>query len=196
MSDQLIYTIGPSGAGKDSVLTWLNQVLSPRSAVHFARRVIDRPVISNGEEHESLSTEDFVAQRDQQEFALHWSANRHLYGVRNTELESLKCGKWVFVNGSRGYLESALAQFPSMVVLHITAPRNVLESRLLARNRESAEQIAERLCRSETFQPPSQCVFLEVRNISSIEQAGHHALHLLSQLPGWVQADFKLRQIY
>jgi ribose 1,5-bisphosphokinase len=190
MSDQLIYTVGPSGAGKDSVLTWLNQVLSPRSAVHFARRVIDRPVTTNGEKHESLSTEDFVAQRDQQEFALHWSANRHLYGVRNTELESLKCGKWVFVNGSRGYLESALAKFPSMVVLHITAPRNVLESRLLARNRESSEQIAERLCRLDAFQTPSQCAFIEVHNNTSIEQAGHRVLHLLSQLPGWVKADF------
>lgn len=189
MSDHLIYTIGPSGAGKDSVLTWLSQVLSPRNAVHFARRVIDRPALSNAEEHESLSTADFVAQRDQQEFALHWSANRHLYGVRNTELEALKCGKWVFVNGSRGYLESALDQFPSMVVLHITAPHIVLESRLLARNRESAEQIAERLSRTAMFQPPSHCAFLEVQNNSSIEQAGQSALHLLSRLPGWVQAD-------
>lgn len=186
MSDRLIYTIGPSGAGKDSVLTWLSQDLSPRSGVHFARRVIDRPVLSNREEHEILSTADFIAQRDQHAFAMHWTANRHLYGVRNTELEALKCGEWVFVNGSRGHLENALNQFPSMVVLHITAPRTVLESRLLARNRESAEQIAERLSRTATFQPPSQCAFLEVHNNSSIEEAGHRTLHLLSRLPGWI----------
>lgn len=75
MSDRLIYTIGPSGAGKDSVLTWLGQHLPTYSAVHFARRVIDRPVLSNGETHESLSTADFIAQRNQLAFALHWTAN-------------------------------------------------------------------------------------------------------------------------
>lgn len=185
MSDRLIYTIGPSGAGKDSVLTWLGQHFPTNGEVHFARRVIDRHVQSNGEAHESLSTADFVAQRDQQAFALHWTANKHLYGVRHTELEALKCDHWVFVNGSRGYLEKALDQFPSMVILHITAPLDVLETRLVARNRESIEQIAARLSRAALFQPPRHCPFLEIQNDCSLEEAGHRTLLMLSRLPGW-----------
>jgi ribose 1,5-bisphosphokinase len=189
MSDRLIYTIGPSGAGKDSVLAWLSQHLPKNSTVHFARRVIDRPVQPHGEAHESLSTADFVAQRDQHAFALYWTANQHLYGVRHAELEALKRGDWVFVNGSRAYLEIALNQFPSMVVLHITAPLDVLETRLVARKRESAEQITARLSRAVQFQPPHQCVFFEIQNDSSIEDAGHRTLQILSQLPGWDQTD-------
>jgi ribose 1,5-bisphosphokinase len=185
MSHRLIYTIGPSGAGKDSVLAWLGQHLPAGRAVHFARRVIDRPVQANGEAHESLSTADFLAQRALQAFALDWTANGHHYGVRHAELSALECEQWVFVNGSREYLDKALDRFPAMVVLHITAHIDILATRLEGRRRESAKQIAARLSRKEIFQPEDKCAFIDVKNDSTLDDAGHRVLQALSQLPGW-----------
>jgi ribose 1,5-bisphosphokinase len=186
MSQRLIYTLGPSGAGKDSLLAWLAQHLPAHNAVHFARRVIDRPTQADAEMHESLSTADFLAQQGAGAFALHWAANGHHYGVRHTELASLQRDQWVFVNGSRGYLATALDKFPSMVVLHITAPVAVLQSRLTARNREPAELIAARLDRLTAFQLPSHCALIEIFNDGALKDAGHRLLQALSSLPGWV----------
>jgi ribose 1,5-bisphosphokinase len=185
MSPRLIYTIGPSGAGKDSVLAWLGQHLPAGRAVHFARRVIDRPAQAHGEMHESLSTPDFLAQRALQSFALCWTANGHYYGVRHAELSALERGHWVFVNGSRAYLDKALETFPSMVVLHITAPMEVLALRLAQRQRESAEQIAARLGRAGAFPGLQQHALIEVQNSGTLDEAGHRLLQALSQLPGW-----------
>jgi ribose 1,5-bisphosphokinase len=185
MSQRLIYTIGPSGAGKDSVLEWLGQHVPEGMTVHFARRVIDRPVQAHGETHESVSTSDFLAQRALQSFALCWTANGHYYGVRHAELSALDCGQWVFVNGSREYLDKALATFPSMVVLHITAPMEVLALRLAGRQRESAQQIAARLARAGAFQSLQQYALIEVQNSGTLDEAGHRLLQALSQLPGW-----------
>jgi ribose 1,5-bisphosphokinase len=186
MNHRLIYTIGPSGAGKDSVLAWLGQHLPAGRAVHFARRVIDRPAQANGEAHESLSTADFLAQRALQAFALDWTANGHHYGVRHAELSALQCGQWLFVNGSREYLDTALEKFPHMVVLHITAPVDVLAARLAGRQRESAEQIAARLGRMVMFQPTDKYTLIEVQNDNTLDVAGRRVMQALSQLPGWV----------
>jgi ribose 1,5-bisphosphokinase len=191
MSQRLIYTLGPSGAGKDSLLVWLAQHLPAHSAVHFARRVIDRPSQADAEMHESLSTVDFVAQRYAGAFALHWAANGHRYGVRHTELAGLQRDQRVFVNGSRGYLATALDKFPSMVVLHITAPIAVLQTRLGARYRESANMIAARLTRTAAFQPPSDCAFIEIHNDGTLDDAGHRLLHALSSVLGWTKAPLR-----
>ncbi len=186
MSQRLIYTIGPSGAGKDSVLAWLGQHVPAGKVVHFARRVIDRPAQASGEMHESLSTSDFLAQRALQSFALCWTANGHNYGVRHAELSALERGHWVFVNGSREYLREALETFPSMVVLHITAPMEVLALRLAQRQRESAEQIATRLSRAPAFQSIQKSALIEVQNDGTVDEAGRRLLQALSQLPGWM----------
>ena len=185
MSQRLIYTLGPSGAGKDSLLAWLAQHLPAHSGVHFARRVIDRPRQADAEMHESLSTADFMAEQGAGAFALHWAANGHHYGVRHTELASLQGDQWVFVNGSRGYLAKALDKFPSMVVLHITAPIAVLQTRLAARKRESPDMIAARLSRAAAFQPPKGCAFIEIQNDGTLDEAGHRLLQALSSVPGW-----------
>jgi ribose 1,5-bisphosphokinase len=188
MSNRLIYTMGPSGAGKDSVLAWLGQHLPTRGAVHFARRVIDRPAQANGETHESLSTADFLAQSASQAFALNWTANGHHYGVRHAELAALERNQWVFVNGSREYLHKALDRFPFMVVLHITAPIDVLARRLARRQRESAEQIAARLGRVEILRPTNKHAFIELQNDSTLDTAGYRLVQALSRLPGWMDA--------
>lgn len=185
MNQQLIYTMGPSGAGKDSLLAWLKTRLHPQAPIHFARRTIDRPVQPNGEQHESVDAGTFAQLRDQGAFSMHWTANGLQYGIRHAELDGLRQNHWVMVNGSRAYLAHALARFPGMTVLHITAGAQVLRSRLLARQRETLAMIEARVQRAIAFQTPPDCRLLEVRNDTRLDAAGISLVQLLNRLEKW-----------
>lgn len=183
MSVRLIYLMGPSGSGKDSVLGWLRARLDPRHPVHWARRTITRPVQAGGERHESIDSEEFAALKAQGEFALAWQANRLYYGIRQHELAPLACGQWVLVNGSRAYLDEALVRFPDMTVVQITARAETLRRRLAARGRESPEEVEERVARASTFRLPPGVQ--QVNNDEKLDQAGHDLLSILQALEGW-----------
>jgi ribose 1,5-bisphosphokinase len=185
MTGRLVYCMGPSGAGKASLLDWLRQHLPASSPVHWARRTISRAATSGGETHESVDDSTFAQLRDAHAFALHWEANGLHYGVRHAELEPLRRGDWVLVNGSRAYLPQALQQFPELVAVHITASPGVLRQRLAARGRETAQQIEARVQRAVSFQPPPHTAAIEVRNDNALDDAGRALLHALQQLPGW-----------
>lgn len=182
---RLIYTLGPSGAGKDSLLTWLKDRLPPQAPVHFARRVVDRVAGAQGEQHESVTPQQFEQLRDAHAFALHWKANGHQYGIRHVELATQPNPHWVLVNGSRAYLPQALALFPTLAVLHITASAEVLRTRLVARQRENTAAIEARVQRSIDWQAPAGCHLLQIRNDTTLDAAGQQLLQALAGLPGW-----------
>ncbi len=187
MTPRLIYTLGPSGAGKDSLLAWLNDQLPPFAPVHFARRVIDRATQDWGEQHESVSPESFARQRDDDAFALHWKANGHQYGIRHSELAATdeRSPHWVLLNGSRAHLPQAIEGFPGLTVLHITASAEVLRARLISRQRENAVAVEARIQRSIDWQAPAGCHLLQIRNDSTLDAAGRQLLQALRALPGW-----------
>ncbi|MCY1306607.1 Ribose 1,5-bisphosphate phosphokinase PhnN [compost metagenome] len=51
----LVVVVGPSGAGKDSVMGFAARHFADCHDVHFVRRVITRPSDAGGEVHESVS---------------------------------------------------------------------------------------------------------------------------------------------
>lgn len=183
MNRRLIYVMGPSGAGKDSVLGWLRQQLPQGLPVHWARRTITRPACAGGEAHEPVDSAGFEALEAAGAFALAWRANGLCYGIRHSQLQGLQAGGWVLVNGSRGHFPQALARFPGATGLHITAPAPVLQQRLLARGRESAGAVQARVARAMAFAPPAGVI--ELCNDGSLEQAGRVLLQRLQQLAGW-----------
>jgi ribose 1,5-bisphosphokinase len=182
---RLLYFMGPSGAGKDSLLDWLRQHLPAGLPVQWARRTISRPAVPGGELHESTTLGDHAALRAADAFALHWEANGLAYGVRHGELEPLARGRWLLVNGSRAYLPEALQRYPALVAVHITASPEVLRQRILSRGRESPEQAEQRVQRALQFQAPAGTAGIEVRNDTSLDAAGRQLLQALEQLPGW-----------
>ena len=91
----------------------------------------------------------------------------------------------MLVNGSRAYLPQALQQFPELVAVYITASPDVLRQRIAARGRETAPQIEERVQRALAFAPPPHAAAIEVRNDTTLDDAGRALLHALQQLPGW-----------
>jgi ribose 1,5-bisphosphokinase len=189
MSARLIYVLGPSGAGKDSVLDWLKTHIAGHpevnAQVHWTQRSITRAAVVGGEAHESLSVETFEQLELAGAFALSWQANGLSYAIRREELSPLLQGGWVFVNGSRAYLPIASRLFPDLTVLHITASMQSLRQRLLARGRESHERIDARLARTAEMGPLHHPRMMEVSNDLTLEETGQAVLAQLKQLPGW-----------
>lgn len=147
-SERLLVVVGPSGAGKDSVLAAWAALRGPRDpAVHTARRTITRAADAGGEAHEALSEADFAALRAAGALATAWQAHGLHYGVRHRELAPLASGAWVVLNGSREHLPVLRAQAPQCRVVEITAGAPVLAERLDRRAREDAAGRAARLQR-------------------------------------------------
>ena len=155
-SHRLIVVVGPSGAGKDSVLrAWLQHAAAHSTTrLHVAQRAVTRP--ANGHEaHEPITPATWHRGVEDREFALHWHANNLYYGVRWRELGPLMQGTWVILNGSRGALPQVRKRAPAAHIVHITASPDLLAERLAARGREDAAEIRARLLRS----PPVKADF-------------------------------------
>lgn len=189
MTARLVYVMGPSGAGKDSLLAWLRQHLPEHAALHWAQRTISRPPTPPSapgtELHESVCPATFAALRDAQAFALHWDANGLGYGVRHTQLVPLQQGRWVVVNGSRAHLPHALAAYAHLLPVHITASPHVLRERLLSRGRETRFEVDARVRRAQAFLPPAGIARIEVHNDTELQDAGQQLLAALKKVPGW-----------
>lgn len=192
---RLVYCMGPSGAGKDSLLDWLRARLPQPCPVHWAQRTISRAVMPGGEAHESVSPATFAALCSEHAFALHWQANGLGYGVRHGQLAPLAQGHWVLLNGSRAYLPEALARFPDMVAVHITASPQVLRERLLSRGRETRDEVEARVQRALAYTPPPGAASLEVHNDGALDDTGQRLLSALANLPGWPRRNGKLSPI-
>jgi ribose 1,5-bisphosphokinase len=82
---RLIVVVGPSGAGKDSVLRGWR---AAPDAPHFAQRVITRAPDAT-ESHEAVVPGDFAGLRAQGLLATWWRAHGLDYGVRRAQLEPL-----------------------------------------------------------------------------------------------------------
>lgn len=161
MSQRLVYVIGPSGAGKDSVLQGLRQAWPQAAAAHWSRRTITRPVQAGGEQHEAVDASAYEQLCQANAFAMQWQANGLCYGVRHEELHPLQSGRWVFVNGSRAWLPELLSHWPWATVVHIGAAQEVLARRLAARGRESVEAVAARLARQVPVMLPAGAIHID-----------------------------------
>ena len=154
MSGRLIYLMGPSGSGKDSLLNAARERLAERNCV-IARRVITRSAEAVGEDAIGVSPAEFDQQEAAGAFALSWRANGLAYGIPRQIDDWLAAGQDVLVNGSRGYLPKARERYPELLAILLQVDEAALRQRLQARGRESAEQIEARLARSRELQLPS-----------------------------------------
>ncbi|MHC8315460.1 phosphonate metabolism protein/1,5-bisphosphokinase (PRPP-forming) PhnN [Pseudomonas sp. LB3P31] len=150
MTGRLIYLIGPSGSGKDSLLDAARTRLAEQNC-RIVRRVITRSAEATGEAARGVSLEEFTALEAQGEFALSWRANGLCYGIPREIDDWLAAGQNVLVNGSRGHLPETRLRYPNLLVLLLTVEPSVLRERLLARGRESVEEIEARLARNAWF---------------------------------------------
>ena len=147
---RLFYLIGPSGAGKDTLLAALAR--EPAAGLRVARRYITRPRHAGDEDHIELSVDEFERRERAGEFLFAWQSHGFHYGVDRRVLDWLEAGDDVIVNGSRAYLETARAIYPALLPLWISVPEALLRERLGARGRESAAQVEARIRRNRELE--------------------------------------------
>lgn len=150
MPGRLIYLMGPSGSGKDSLIAGASLVLQQLGCL-VAQRTITRSAEAIGESAVGVSASEFCKLEAQGAFALSWHANGLGYAIPIQIDQWLAAGHHVLVNGSRGHLEQALRRYPTLIPILLTVEHKVLRQRLLARGRETAEQIDQRLARNQLF---------------------------------------------
>lgn len=149
---RLVAVVGPSGAGKDTLLDGARAALAGDARFRFVQRAITRPAEAGGEAHRNVTAADFAAEQAAGGFALDWTAHGLRYGIPRDMEADLAAGRVVVANLSRAVLAEAGARYP-LLVLEITAPPAVLAARLAARGREDAAAVGERLARAAPVPP-------------------------------------------
>lgn len=179
MNGRLIYVMGPSGAGKDTLLAFARRRVSG-SRVLFAHRYITRPADAGGENHVCLSADEFDARAGLGLFALQWSSHQLRYGI-GIEIDGwIDRGCTVVINGSREHLQSALARYPALTPVQIDARPDVLAARLAARGRETLEEVQARLARRVPMAVPPHVALTTIDNSGALEDAGQALLGVLN----------------
>lgn len=153
----LFYVIGPSGAGKDSLMLAARHALDGQSIL-FAHRYITRAASDASESFVQLSAAEFSLRQRLGLFWLVWSSHHLAYAVGTEVLRWLEADIPVVVNGSRQALPQVIAACAQahipLVPVWVHCELSVLAQRLSQRGRESHVQIEERLQRAAQFEPP------------------------------------------
>lgn len=170
---RLVLVVGPSGAGKDTLLRLAQAACADDHDIVFPRRVVTR-ASSADEDNISLSPDEFQRARDHGDFAVHWDAHGHSYALPLEINDDIRAGRAVVVNVSRTVIAALRDAYSNVVVVAIAAPPDVLAQRLAARARHSDGNIADRLTRS--VDDASANVDVTILNAGSAE---YHSRHLL-----------------
>ncbi len=158
MAGTLFLVVGPSGAGKDTLLEGARAALAGDQRYVFARRVSTRPADAGGEDHEAVGTGEFARRRARGDFMAWWSAHDLDYGLPRGLLDDLAAGRHVVANVSRSVIGDIAGRVATVRVVEITAPPDVLAARLENRGREEARGVAARLARKGAKVPSSIAV--------------------------------------
>lgn len=154
MTGTLILVAGPSGAGKDTLITAAREKLSGDPRYVFPRRLVTRSADPGLEDHDTIGWDDFRHGVKTGAFALSWQAHGLGYALPGSIATDLSAGRVVVANVSRSVIATALTLFPQARVLIVDADAPIRASRLATRGRETATDVAERLTRDNVALPP------------------------------------------
>ncbi|GGH16044.1 ribose 1,5-bisphosphate phosphokinase PhnN [Alsobacter metallidurans] len=141
----LVLVVGPSGAGKDTLIGLARDAFAYDPRVVFPRRLVTR-LAGAFEDHDTFTEDDFLAGEAAGLYPLAWRAHGLCYALPPSVSEAVGKGSVVVANVSRAVLAAARERFANVSVVLVNAPPDVLKHRLAARGR--SENIAERLARS------------------------------------------------
>ncbi|MFB6458722.1 phosphonate metabolism protein/1,5-bisphosphokinase (PRPP-forming) PhnN [Bradyrhizobium tunisiense] len=178
---RLVLVVGPSGAGKDTLLRLARAACVDDHRVVFPRRVVTRES-SADEDNIAATSDEFRQAREHGDFAVHWEAHGHSYALSTGINDDIRAGRTVVANVSRTLIGALRQTYANVVVVAITAPPDVLAQRLAARARHSDGNIAERLTRSvDEASAPADVTIL---NAGSADYHGRQLLRVIRN-DGW-----------
>ena len=175
---RLVLVVGPSGAGKDTLLGVARAACADDRTVVFPRRVITREA-SASEDNDEVSIGTFQEALARGDYAMHWEAHGHCYALSRAMEDEIRSGRTVVANVSRTVIGAARRAYADVVVVLITAPPNVLAERIAMRARSSDGMAENRLRR--TVEDASAVPDVTIVNTGSAE---YHARQLVRIIKG------------
>jgi len=179
---RLVLVVGPSGAGKDTLLGLAKAACADDPNIVFPRRVITRQA-SASEDNEEVSAGTFQAALGRGDFAMHWEAHGHSYALWRAIDDDIRAGRTVVANVSRTVIGAARRAYADVMVVLVTAPPIVLAERIALRARGSDGRLDQRLNRN--VEDTSAAPDVTIVNVSSAE---YHARQFVRIVKGekWV----------
>jgi ribose 1,5-bisphosphokinase len=175
---RLVLVVGPSGAGKDTLIGMARAACSDARSIVFPRRVVTREA-SSAEDNVQTSPEGFRQALAHGDFAVHWEAHGHCYALPRAIDDDVRAGRTVVANVSRTVVEAMRRAYADVAVVEVTAPSDILAERLAARARSSDGQLTERLRRA--LDGVAAAPDVTINNVGSAE---HHAAELVRIIKG------------
>lgn len=181
-SDLLVFVVGISGSGKDTIMRNVaDTLLLEDIPVNILQRNVTR-LPDKTEESLYISEEEFLQRKSEKEFTLSWFVYNNWYGCPCALLEEpLQRGEIVLVNVSRNILHEAREKYPQSKIVLIEVPIKIAEKRVKTRGRETYNHLVERFTRmQEEFDMPTPDKI--ILNDGDLENAIHELSHYLKQL--------------
>lgn len=175
---KLVLVVGPSGAGKDTLIGLARAACADNGNIVFPRRVVTRAA-SASEENEEVSVDGFQEALARGEYAMHWEAHGHRYALRRAIDDDIRAGRTVVANVSRTVIGAVRRAYADVVVVSITAPPEVLAERIAMRARKSDGSLEGRLHRA--VEDTSAAPDVTIVNTGS---ADYHARRLVRVIKG------------
>jgi ribose 1,5-bisphosphokinase len=175
---RLVLVVGPSGAGKDTLLGLAKAACADDANIVFPRRAITREATAS-EDNEELSPRAFREAVERGAFAVNWEAHGHCYALPRAIDDDIRAGRTVIANVSRTVIGALRCAYADVVVVAITVPPEILAKRLAARERSSDGKIEQRLGR--IVDDDSAAPDVTIVNMSS---AQYHARQLMRIIRG------------
>lgn len=178
---RLVLVVGPSGAGKDTLIGLARAACAEDQAIIFPRRIVTREA-SAAEDNVAVSADEFRRGLDHGDFAVHWEAHGLSYALAREINDDIRAGRTIVANVSRTVIPMLRQAYANVVVVAITAPPDVLAQRLAARARVSDGNIAERLSRA--VDDASAQADVTILNAGSADYHGRHLARVIRG-EGW-----------
>jgi ribose 1,5-bisphosphokinase len=175
---RLVLVVGPSGAGKDTLIGLAKAACGDDGNIVFPRRVVTREATSF-EDNEQVSLDAFRQALARGDFAVHWQAHGHCYALPRAIDDDIRARRTVVANVSRTVVDTMRRGYADVVVVSITAPPEILAARLAGRARGSDGKIADRLSRA--VEGVTAAPDITITNVGGVED---HARQLTQIIRG------------
>jgi ribose 1,5-bisphosphokinase len=175
---RLVLVVGPSGAGKDTLLGLARAACAEDGNVVFPRRVVTREA-SPFEDNEQVSLGAFGHAIGRGDFAVHWEAHGHCYALPRAIDDDIRAGRTVVANVSRTVVDAMRRAYLDVVVVSIAAPPEILAERVATRSRRSDGLVADRL--NPAIGSVAAAADATIINVGSVD---HHARELVRIVRG------------
>jgi ribose 1,5-bisphosphokinase len=146
MAGCLVLVVGPSGAGKDTLIRLARAALADDPRYVFPRRLVTRPP-SADEDNDEIDEAAFAEGCAAGRFTLSWRAHGLGYALPEAAGRLAADDRVVVCNVSRRVVARARTAGPRVSVVEVTAPPEILARRLATRGRAEDGDLAARLAR-------------------------------------------------